>query len=219
MVRPGEASGSVANRALRAQAAKIGADPKLLAAVANAMAVKPAAQSSEEAAVAAVGFVVPATIIAAGACLLSVNACIQDAKEFEAGCLEQLCPEGTHLDEDRCLVMAASDMQNCTLTCGMNGPDGDGDRACVKDSLVPRVPPPFVPPTFDPGPEGGFFVGCTEAEAHACEIQSGTRVDSSNGNIISKDCALNDLSGTLDLCMCICVEVVAVSSEMEFESE
>lgn len=218
MVRAGESVASVANRALQARAAKAGTDPKLLATVANALAFKPADQSAEEAAAAAAGFVVPAGILAAGACLLSTFACIQDAREFEAGCLSQSCPSGSVLDQDVCLAMAASDLQNCTLTCGTNGPDGDADRACVDAPSPPRVPP-FVPPTFIPPPFGGGFVACTDAEVTACEIQSGTYTDSSNGDIIDRECTLYDMSGNLSRCMCQCVEVVAVSSEMVFETE
>lgn len=75
------------------------------------------------------------------ACEAAIIACELDVLDFKSACLNQVCPRGTTLSRDCCMGLVKSDLANCFLTCGVNGPDGDQAQCCLPNEPRAEVQP------------------------------------------------------------------------------
>ena len=71
------------------------------------------------------------TIIGIVSCDFKMQACAEDTVEQYEDCVEgRLCEDDECVDIECCNGKAQSDLKNCTITCGINGPDGDYGNCC-----------------------------------------------------------------------------------------
>lgn len=82
-------------------------------------------------------------IIGVVACDLAIHACNSDAYQEWTDCASSsVCSSGQTTDGDCCDQRLSSDLFNCLITCGVNGPDGDYGQCCQDGGGVISVPTP-----------------------------------------------------------------------------
>ncbi len=82
-----------------------------------------------------------AVLTAILACEAAIIACELDVGNFKSACLNQVCPRGTKLSKSCCMGLVRTDLANCVLTCGVNGPDGDQAQCCLANERGAEVQP------------------------------------------------------------------------------
>lgn len=90
-------------------------------------------------------WLIPA-VIAVVACDLKIIACSDDVNQQYGDCLAgRLCSANQTVNKQCCANKMRSDLRNCLITCGLNGPDGDYGNCCLAAPVPPPTPVPAAP--------------------------------------------------------------------------
>ena len=89
-------------------------------------------------------------VIAIVGCDVKIIACAEDVNQQYGDCVNgRLCGANQTVNKQCCADKAKSDLKNCTISCGLNGPDGDYGNCC---RVVPATPTPPTPAPGTPRP-------------------------------------------------------------------
>jgi hypothetical protein len=89
-------------------------------------------------------WLIPA-VIAVAACDFKIIACSDDVNQQYGDCLAgRLCGANQTVNKQCCANKMRSDLQNCLITCGLNGPDGDYGNCCMAAPAPSPSPPPAL---------------------------------------------------------------------------
>jgi len=90
-------------------------------------------------------WLIPAAI-AVVACDFKIIACSDDVNQQYGDCLAgRLCGANQTVNKQCCTNKMKSDLRNCLITCGLNGPDGDYGNCCVAAPVPPPTSTPATP--------------------------------------------------------------------------